>query len=320
MVEPVGFGAMCLSHAYGIPPVAADARRVLHHALDCGVDFIDTAALYGFGANEALIGAALAGRRSQYVLASKCGMTGVGGKRVIDGRPETLRTTVDESLSRLCTDHIDLYYLHRLDRAVPIEESVGAMARMVEAGKIGTIGLSEVSAATLDRAQAVHPIAALQTEYSPWSRDAEIAVLAKTREIGAAFVAFSPLARGFLADAVHDRAALPQGDIRRGMPRFAADNLPRNVALLRSFRAIAAQLSATPAQLAIAWGLAKAPHLVSIPGTTRTDHLDDNFAARYIALDPDTVAAIDRAINCNTVSGARYAAETQGEIDTELAT
>ena len=314
-VEAVGLGAMCLSHAYGHPPGPEEGGRLLHAALDLGYDFIDTAAIYGMGANEELIGSALAGRRNSYTLASKCGMTGIDGKRVLDGRPETLLATIDAALKRLRVDHVDLYYLHRLDFTVPIEDSVGALARMVEAGKVRAIGLSEVSATTLTRAHAVHPIAALQTEYSPWTREAEIAVLAKTREIGAAFVAFSPVGRGFLADAIHDRSQLPVGDFRRGMPRFSAENLPANLAMLDRFKAIAASAHVTPAQLAIAWGLAKGPHIVSIPGTTNPDHLVENLAARDVALDAATMAAVDGI--AAEVAGARYPPAVQAEIDTE---
>lgn len=316
-VEAVGLGAMCLSHAYGERPSRKDGERLLRHALEIGVDFIDTAGLYGFGANETLIGETLADRREDYVLASKCALFGVDGKRVLDGRPETLAANLEDSLRRLRTDRIDVYYLHRRDFSVPIEESVGAMARMVEAGKVRAIGLSEVSADTIARAHAVHPIAAVQNEYSPWSREAEIGVVGKTAEIGAALVAFSPVGRGFLADAVHDRADLPVGDLRRGMPRFSAENLPANLEVLAAFRRIAEGAGITPAQLAIAWGLAKAPHIISIPGTTRTDHLDEDFAARAVDLDDAVIADIDRVVNNETITGRRYPDAVLPEIDTE---
>jgi len=193
-VSAIGLGCMNLSHAYGTPPPEAGAARVLERALDLGITHLDTAALYGFGRNEALLGRVVSRRRGEFLLASKCGMTGVDGKRVIDGRPATLLATLDEALARLQTEHIDLYYLHRLDPRVPIEDSIGAMSRMVEAGKVGALGLSEVSSETLWRANAVHAIAAVQTEDSLWTRNAEIAVLDACRYIGAAFVAFSPLA------------------------------------------------------------------------------------------------------------------------------
>ncbi len=313
----IGFGCMSLSHAYGTPPPQADAVRVLHRALDLGYDFLDTAALYGFGANETLIGETLRARRGEYVLASKCGMTRVNGTRVIDGRPETLLRTIDESLARLGTETIDLYYLHRLDPAVPIEESVGALAEMVRAGKVRAIGLSEVSAATLRRAHAVHPIAAVQSEYSPWSRNVEIAVLETARELGTALVAFSPVARGFLADAIHDVADLPESDFRRGMPRFQPDNLPGNLELLARFKAIAAEAGCTPAQLSLAWVIARAPHVVAIPGTTRADHLEENLGALDISLERDLIARIDTLFAPDAPHGPRYPASNQVEIDTE---
>ncbi|QKR99581.1 aldo/keto reductase [Sphingomonas sp. CL5.1] len=315
-VNPIGLGCMSLSHAYGTPPPREDAVRLLNRALDLGHDFLDTAALYGFGANETLLGEAIGHRRGEYVLASKCGMTGVEGKRVIDGRPETLLATIDESLRRLRTGVIDLYYLHRLDRKVPVEESVGALARMVEAGKVRAIGLSEVSAATLRRAHAVHPIAAVQNEYSPWSRNVEIGVLDAARELGAALVAFSPVARGFLADGVHSPDMLAPGDIRRGMPRFQPDNFPRNLELLARFRAIAAAAGCTPAQLSLGWVLSRGEHVVAIPGTTSTDHLAENFATPA-GLPREALEEVDRLMTPDAVAGPRYPAATQAEIDTE---
>jgi aryl-alcohol dehydrogenase-like predicted oxidoreductase len=316
-VEPIGLGCMSLSHAYGIKPDRDQATRLLNRALDLGYDFLDTAALYGFGANESLIGEAIGHRRSEYVLASKCAMTGVDGKRVIDGRPETLRRTLDEALVRLKSEVIDRYYLHRWDKKVPIEESVGAMGEFVAAGKVRAIGLSEVSAATLRKAHAVHPIAAVQNEYSPWSRNAELGVLEATRALGAALVCFSPTARGFLAGAVHSLDDLVEGDIRRGMPRFQDDKLPRNLALYARFEALAAQAGCTPAQLSLAWLLSRGDHVVPIPGTTSLDHLEENFAARALAIAPDILAAIDALFSPEKVAGARYVAATLAEIDTE---
>jgi aryl-alcohol dehydrogenase-like predicted oxidoreductase len=316
-VSPVGLGCMSLSHAYGTPPDGAAAARLLHGALDMGCTFLDTAALYGFGANETLIGNTLKGRRGEYVLASKCGMTGVDGKRVIDGRPETLRKTCEESLRRLQTDVIDLYYLHRWDRSVPIEDSVGALADLVRAGKIRGIGLSEVSAATLRKAHAVHPIAALQSEYSLWTRNPEIAVLAACRELGTTLVAFSPVGRGFLAGGVRDVAALPDKDIRRGMPRFQGDNFATNLKLLDGLGAIARANDCTPAQLALGWVLSRGDHIVAIPGTTSLVHLEEDFAARDLVLDKTALDRLDALINSNTVHGDRYNVATQAEIDTE---
>ncbi|MEA3003060.1 MAG: hypothetical protein QOH81_1848 [Sphingomonadales bacterium] len=316
-VEPIGLGCMSLSHAYGTPPDRAHAARLLNRALDLGYDFIDTAALYGFGANETLIGEALGGRRSEFVLASKCGMTGVDGKRVIDGRPETLRRTLEEALVRLRTDVIDLYYLHRLDRNVPVEESVGAMAGFVREGKVRAIGLSEVSAATLRKAQQVHPIAAVQNEYSPWSRNVELGILEATAELGAALVCFSPTARGFLAGAVRAADDLAQGDLRRSMPRFQGENLSRNLSLYERFEALARRAGCTPAQLSLAWVLSRGEHVVAIPGTTSLAHLEENFAARSLQVASDILAEIDRLITPGSVAGARYAAATLEEIDTE---
>lgn len=316
-VTAIGLGCMELSHAYGTPPPREQSAALLNRALDLGYDFIDTAALYGFGANETLIGEAIGHRRGEYLLASKCGMTGVDGVRVIDGRPETLARTIDDALGRLRTDVIDLYYLHRLDRKVPIEESVGAMARMVEAGKVRAIGLSEVSAATLRRAHAVHPIAAIQNEYSPWSRNVELGVLDACAELGVALVAFSPVGRGFLADSVHSADQLEEKDIRRGMPRFQGGNLTRNLALLDGFRAIAGRVGCTPAQLSLAWVLGRGKHVVAIPGTTSIAHLEENFGARELWLEPATVAEIDALLGQHSVAGPRYPAATQAEIDTE---
>lgn len=313
----IGFGCMSLSHAYGAPPAAEDAARVLHAALDMGYDFLDTAALYGFGANERLIGDVLKARRGEYVLASKCGMTGVNGTRIIDGRPETLRATIDESLQRLQVEVIDLYYLHRMDFTVPIEESVGALGEMVQAGKVRAIGLSEVSAATIRRAHAVHPIAAVQNEYSPWSRNVELGVLAATREIGAALVAFSPVARGFLADGIHSFDQLQDRDIRRGMPRFQPGNIESNLTLLAEFRDLAARIGCTPAQLSLAWVIARDLHVIAIPGTTRIDHLAENLDALKITLDEKTIAAVDTLFTPSAPHGARYNPGTQAEIDTE---
>ncbi|AHE55182.1 aldo/keto reductase [Sphingomonas sanxanigenens] len=316
-VHPVGLGCMVLSHAYGTPPDREAAGRLLNEALDLGYDHLDTAALYGFGTNETLIGETIAHRRDAYFLASKCGLTGVDDKRVIDGRPETLRRTIDEALTRLKTDRIDLYYLHRWDKAVPIEESVGELARMIEAGKVLSIGLSEVSAATLRKAHAVHPIAAVQNEYSLWSRNAELGALEATRELGAAFVAFSPLARGFLAGGVPSVEALPQGDIRRAMPRFQGENFARNRALLAELTAIAVHLDATPAQLCLRWLADRAPHVVTIPGTTNTAHLRENLASELAPLPGAVADTLDRLFRPQAIAGPRYPAATLAEIDTE---
>lgn len=318
-VSDIGLGCMNLSHAYGEPPTREDAVRVIEKALDLGVTHFDSAALYGFGRNEELVGAVLKGRRSGIVLASKCGMQGVDGKRVIDGRPATLRRTLEDSLRRLQRETIDLYYLHRFDKlnGVPIEDSVGELSRMVEDGKVRAIGLSEVSAATLLKAHAVHPVAAVQSEYSLWSRNVEIALLDACRAIGAAFVAFSPIARGFLAAGEMRLANFAAKDIRRGMPRFQPPHFERNCALLPAYREIAQEAGCRPAELAIAWLLHKAPHVIPIPGTTSIAHLEENIGAASVSLSPALIGKLDALINQKTVSGPRYPAVTQAEIDTE---
>lgn len=316
-VPAIGLGCMNLSHAYGAPPPAADAEALLHAAIAAGVTYFDSAALYGFGANEQLVGRTLKPYRGRIVLASKCGITGVDGKRVIDGRPATIRRTCDESLRHLLTDVIDLYYLHRWDRNVPIEDSVGALSDLVRAGKVRALGLSEVSAPTLRRAHAVHPISALQNEYSLWTRNPEIAGLAACKQLGIAFVAFSPLARRFLTGTLRDVAGFAEKDIRRAMPRFTAENYAANLRLLDEYSAIACTVGCTQAQLALAWLLARGDNVVAIPGTTRIDHLRENMGALAIELDAATIARLDALINQDTVVGARYNAATQAEIDTE---
>ena len=317
-VSALGFGCMSLSHAYGTPPAPEAAAAVLHAALDAGYTHVDTAALYGFGANETLIGNALSGRRQEFVLASKCGMfRNAQGQREIDGRPDVIARTCDDSLTRLKTDVIDLYYLHRWDKRLPVEESIGAMARLVEAGKVRAIGMSEVSAATIRRAHAVHPLAAVQTEYSLWTRNAEVAVLDTCRELGITFVAFSPLARGFLTGELRDVSALPPKDIRLNMPRFQAGHWEKNLELLEPYAAVAREQGCSMGQLALAWLLARAPHVVPIPGTTRADHVRENLGALDVRLSPATIARLDGLINTRTVSGPRYNAATLPEIDTE---
>jgi aryl-alcohol dehydrogenase-like predicted oxidoreductase len=320
-VGSIGLGCMNLDHAYGPACSEADGERALLGALDAGYTLMDTATLYGGGKNEERVGRVLRSRRSQFVLASKCGMeiTPVDGKpvRVIDGRPATLVRQCENSLRRLNTEVIDLYYLHRWDRAVPIEDSVGALSRLVEKGYIRAIGLSEVSAATLRRAHAVHPIAAVQTEYSLWSRNAEIAVLAACQELGVAFVAFSPVARGFLCGTLTDVSTLDAKDIRRSMPRFAPDTYARNLAVLQPYQQLAARLGCSPAQLALAWLLHKAPHIIPIPGSQSLEHILENAAADAIVLDAATMAQLERLINQSNVVGERYDAQATSEVDTE---
>ena len=317
-VSAIGLGCMVLSHAYGSPPDPKIAAEVLLKALDLGYTHFDTATLYGFGANETLLGNTLKHRRKDYMLASKCGMfRGASGSKEIDGHPAVLKQNLEDSLKRLQTDVIDLYYLHRWDKRIPIEDSIGAMADMVREGKVNTIGLSEVSAATLRKAHAVHPIAAMQSEYSLWTRNPEIAVLDACRELNVAFVAFSPIARGFLTGALRDPATLPPKDIRLAMPRFQAPHFAKNLALLDGFAKLARENDCTNAQLALAWLLAKAPHVIPIPATTRLDHLAENVGAASVRLLPGAMERMERLINTATVSGPRYNASQLPEIDTE---
>jgi aryl-alcohol dehydrogenase-like predicted oxidoreductase len=318
-VSALGLGCMNLSHAYGTPPSPEVAEQVLLKALEQGINFFDTAALYGFCANEKLVGRVLKPYRSKIVLASKCGAGGVDGKRVIDGRPETLKKTCEESLRNLQTEVIDIYYLHRWDKRVPIEESIGALADMVRAGKVKTIGLSEVSAATLRRAHAVHPITALQTEYSLWTRNPEIAVLDACKQLGIAFVAFSPLGRGFLAGRLSDPASeLESRDIRLDMPRFKPENFAKNLELLPEYAQIAREVGCTMSQLALAWVLARDAIIVPIFGTTKPEHVVENVASASLKLDRSVMERLDALINQRTVSGNRYNNTAQHEIDTEF--
>lgn len=315
-VSAIGLGCMSLSHAYGSPPPREQAERVLKGALDAGYTFLDTAAVYGVGHNETLVGEVLKDRRQDYVLASKCGLTN-GDVRELNGRPEVLKATCEGSLKRLQTDVIDLYYLHRWDKRVPIEESVGALADLVKEGKIRSIGLSEVSAPTLRRAHAVHPITALQTEYSPWTRNPEIAVLEACRELGVTFVAFSPVGRGFLAGGVMDASALEDGDFRKAMPRFQGEAFTANLKMFEGFAALAREAGCTPAQLCLAWLLRKDDALVPIPGTTNPEHMIENAAAAGVALSDAVMAKVEELVNPQTVSGPRYAPAMQASVDTE---
>ncbi|WP_062788209.1 aldo/keto reductase [Novosphingobium capsulatum] len=316
-MNPIGLGCMSLSWAYGERPTDADGIALLHRAIDVGYDHFDTARLYGQGHNETLVGQALKGKRDKVFLASKMGIFASGEKRGVDCHPNTIRAELEKSLTLLQTDHIDLYYMHRRDFTVPIEDSVGAMADLIKEGKIGAIGLSEMSADTLRRAAAVHPIAAMQTEYSPWTRQAEIAVLDACREVGTTFVAFSPVARGVLANGVRDPQALEDGDIRKAMPRFVGENWVHNLALVDAFNAIAAREGVTPAQLSLAWVLGKDDHIVAIPGTGKIAHLEENIARWEWQIPAAVTAEIDALINQQTVAGHRYAQTIRATIDTE---
>jgi aryl-alcohol dehydrogenase-like predicted oxidoreductase len=316
-VNPVGLGCMSLSWAYGTPPSLEDGAKLLHRALDLGYNNLDTARIYGLGANEDLIGKTLKGRRSEFFLASKTGIFVDGEKRRIDCRPEVIKAACDESLSKLQTDHIDLYYLHRRDFNTPIEESIGALAELVAQGKIRSIGLSEMSSDTVRRAHAVHPIAALQTEYSLTTRNPEISVLQTCKELGITFVAFSPVARGALANGLRDPQTLPDTDMRKTWPRFVGENWQKNLALIDEFNALANSAGVTPAQLSIGWVLAQGDHIVTIPGTGNIDHLEENFARHDWRPSAELVEKCNALINRHTVAGPRYPEAQQRTIDTE---
>ncbi len=311
-VNALGFGCMCLSHAYGVPPAPEKGREVLIRALDLGVDHFDTAALYGGGRNETLVGETLKGVRNRIFLASKCGVSTPEGAREINGRPDRLRATCEASLKRLQTDHIDLYYLHRWDKSIAIEESVGALGDLVREGKIGSVGLSEVSAQTLKKAHREHPIAALQTEYSLWTRNPEIAVLEACQDLDVAFVAFSPLGRGFLTGEVKSNAFV-DNDFRRTMPRFNGDDFTRNLKWLDAYVALARRAGVTPAQLALAWVLSRGDHVHVIPGTTTIPHLEEDVATP--AVDAAIFAEAEDIVS--HVTGGRYSPQSQSEVDTE---
>ncbi len=312
-VSALGLGCWGMSGAYG-PADEPEAIATLHRALDLGLTLIDTADSYGDGHNETLIGIHLASRRREFVLASKTGWvkrpTPSGGTEVgVDGRPDRLKGAVDASLTRLRTDVIDLYYLHRVDPDVPVEDSVGALSELVTAGKIRAIGLSEVSEPTLRRAHAVHPIAALQSEYSLWTREPEQTVMPVCESLGIAFVPFSPLGRGFLTGSVTTASDLAPGDWRVGNPRFQAENFARNLELLKPLQSIAAAHGATPAQVALAWVLSRGPQVIPIPGMKRRRHLESNLAAIDLPLTPGQLAHLDSTFAPDAIAGDRYTPE-----------
>lgn len=314
-VSSIGLGCMNMSSGYG-PADDTVSTDLLNQALDNGYTFLDTAVAYGNGHNETLIGNALGKRRNEYTLATKCGLTPAG----IDGRPDVITQQCDASLKRLNTDVIDLYYLHRVDPNVPIEESVGALARLQEQGKIREIGLSEVSTKTLRRGQAEHPIAALQSEYSLWSRTPERGILSACRELGIAFVPFSPLARAFLTGKAVDVDQLPEKDLRCTVarPRFEPEAFAQNSLLLGPFKTIAERNNCSMAQLALAWLLAiEDQTLIPIPGTKHISFMIENAGADSVQLDEHTVAELNNLINKDTVVGARYSAARMAEADSE---
>lgn len=316
-LHPVGLGCMNLSWAYGSPPAHAEKLRLLNRALDLGYDHFDTANIYGGGANEELLREAVGHRRDEFLLASKVGMRVDGPRRGVDCSPDAIAASLDASLARLGTERIDLYYMHRFDPKVPIADSVGAMARAIEAGKIGAYGVSEWSAAHIREAHAVHPMAAVQPEYSLWTRNVELGVLDTCARLGIALVAFSPTGRGAFGGELKDPSTLEERDLRSRMPRFNAENWPHNLALIERFCALARGAGVLPAQLALRWVLAQGGHVHVIPGTTSIAHLEQNHAATQFEIAPDVIEEAGRIINHRTVRGHRYHEAIRPMIDTE---
>jgi aryl-alcohol dehydrogenase-like predicted oxidoreductase len=310
-VSALGLGCMGMSQSYG-PADRAESLATIHRALDLGVTFLDTADVYGAGHNEELVGEAIAGRRDEVQLATKFSLSFVGGERRINGRPEYVRTCAEASLRRLGVDVIDLYYQHRVDPTVPIEDTVGAMAELVQQGKVRYLGLSEASAESIRRAVAVHPIAALQSEWSLWTRDLEDTVLGVARELGVGIVPFSPLGRGFLTGAIRSPDDFGEDDFRRGHPRFTGEAFEANLRLVDEVRALAAEKGATPGQLALAWVLAQGPDVVPIPGSKRRDHLEENAGALDVELTPDDLTRLEAIAPPGVAVGGRYADTSWG--------
>lgn len=319
-VSAIGLGCMNMSMGYGLPADEAESAKLLNAALDQGYSFLDTAAMYGMGHNEELIGKYLCKRRREYTLASKCGIfRGKDGNTEINGRPEVLQRTCEDSLKRLNTEVIDLYYLHRADPGVPLEDSVGQLSRLVEQGKIQTIGLSEVCDDNLRRAHTVHPICALQSEYSLWSRTPERKILASCDELGIALVPFSPLGRQFLTGKSPNLDEMTEDDLRQGIarPRFEPENLDENRKLLPALAKIAKSQGCSMAQLALAWLLAQGDNIIPIPGTKHIDYMEENAGVDDVRLHASVVDELNQLINEDTVSGRRYTDALMASTDSE---
>jgi aryl-alcohol dehydrogenase-like predicted oxidoreductase len=306
-VSPLGLGCMGMSQSYGTWD-EAESIATIHRALDLGVSFLDTADAYGPHTNEVLVGRAIRERRKEVFLATKFGLVNdaASGVRGVDGSPHHVREACEASLQRLGAETIDLYYLHRVDPSTPIEETVAAMAKLVDEGKVRFLGLSEVSPGTLRRAHAVHPITAVQSEYSLWTRDPEHGILNACRELGVGFVPFSPLGRGFLSGTLRSVEGLGDDDFRRTLPRFERENFQRNLALIAKVEELARAKGCTPAQFALAWLLARDEHVVPIPGTKRRKYLEENVGATEIRLSSDYLRSVDQILPPGSASGARY--------------
>jgi aryl-alcohol dehydrogenase-like predicted oxidoreductase len=318
LVPALGLGCMGMSDFYG-PRDEAESLATLNHALDRGVTHLDTADMYGFGENEELLGKLLRTRRREVFLATKFGFIrdrAEPGKRAVSGKPEYVRAACDASLRRLGTDVIDLYYAHRVDATIPIEETIGAMAELVQAGKVRHLGLSEAGPTSLRRASKVHPIAALQSEYSLWSRDIEAQVLGTCRELGIALVPYSPLGRGFLTGRFRSIDDFAADDQRRTQPRFQGENFARNLELVEHVKTLAAKKGCTAAQLALAWVLAQGPDIIPIPGTRRIANFDENLGALDVKLTAAELAEIERVFPASAVAGTRYPEQMMALLDT----